>query len=148
MHIHFNTRYIRLSYFIQIIYLFLSLSKNKNSLYVKSYFQNKKRLLFLGLITILFLMSGCAVQTLTDPETGETVTKLIYSTTTFKEIFDTEESIISFCKKLEVIAPEGFSISVDGELREINKFTCEIVPAAIKFAAPGYKPEGYGEDEE
>ena len=52
------------------------------------------------------------------------------------------------CKKLEVIAPEGFSISVDGELREINKFTCEIVPAAIKFAAPGYKPEGYGEDEE
>lgn len=53
--------------------------------------KNKKRLLFLGLITILFLMSGCAVQTLTDPETGEKVTKLIYSTTTFKEIFDTED---------------------------------------------------------
>lgn len=45
------------------------------------------------------------------------------------------------CKKFEVTAPEGFSISIDGELREINKFTCEIVPGAIKFAAPGYKPD-------
>ena len=51
------------------------------------------------------------------------------------------------CKKLEVIAPEGFSISVDGELREINRFTCEIVPLALKFAAPGYKAENYDDEE-
>ncbi len=52
------------------------------------------------------------------------------------------------CRKLEVVAPEGFSISVDGELREINKFTCEIVPSAVKFAAPGYKAESYDDSEE
>ncbi len=40
------------------------------------------------------------------------------------------------CRNFSVEAPEGFSISIDGELTEINKFTCEIVPSAVKFAAP------------
>ncbi len=52
------------------------------------------------------------------------------------------------CKKLEVAAPEGFSISIDGELREINKFTCEIVPSAMKFAAPGFREKSFEEEEE
>lgn len=51
----------------------------------------KKRLIFLGIIAALFLLSGCAIETMTDPETGEQVTKLIYSTTTFKETFETED---------------------------------------------------------
>lgn len=51
------------------------------------------------------------------------------------------------CKKLDVTAPEGFSISVDGELQETNKFSCEIVPGAVRFAAPGYKPESYNDEE-
>ena len=50
----------------------------------------KKRLFFLLIVAALFLVSGCAPQTITDPETGETVTKLIYTTTTFKETFETE----------------------------------------------------------
>ena len=47
-------------------------------------------------------------------------------------------SIITYrrCKKFSVKAPEGFSISIDGELTEISDFTCEIVPGAIKFAVP------------
>lgn len=40
------------------------------------------------------------------------------------------------CRSFSVEAPKGFSVSIDGELKEINKFTCEIVPAAIKFAVP------------
>ena len=40
------------------------------------------------------------------------------------------------CKKFSVKAPDGFCISIDGELTEINEFTCEIVPSAIKFAVP------------
>ena len=49
----------------------------------------KKRLFFLLIVAALFLVSGCAVKTITN-EAGETVTKLIYTTTTFKETFDTE----------------------------------------------------------
>ncbi len=45
------------------------------------------------------------------------------------------------CKKFSVEAPEGFSVSIDGELTEINRFTCEIVPSALKFVAPGFKEE-------
>ena len=49
----------------------------------------KKRLFFLLIVAALFLVSGCAVKTITN-EAGETVTKLIYTTTTFKETMDTE----------------------------------------------------------
>ena len=49
----------------------------------------KKRLFFLLVVAALFLVSGCAVKTITN-EAGETVTKLIYTTTTFKETMDTE----------------------------------------------------------
>lgn len=52
--------------------------------------RNKKRLFFILIAAALFLISGCAVKTITDPETGEAVTKLITSTTTFKETMDTE----------------------------------------------------------
>ncbi len=52
--------------------------------------RNKKRLFFILIVAALFFISGCAVKTITDPETGEAVTKLIYSTTTFKETMDTE----------------------------------------------------------
>lgn len=45
------------------------------------------------------------------------------------------------CKKLSVEAPEGFSISIDGELTYINNFTCEIVPSAVKFAVPADEKE-------
>lgn len=51
------------------------------------------------------------------------------------------------CRKFSVEAYEGFSISIDGELREISRFTCEVVPNAIKFAAPGYKAESYNDSE-
>ena len=40
------------------------------------------------------------------------------------------------CKKVEVDAPEGFAYSLDGEIIAQNRFTVEIVPAAIRFAGP------------
>ncbi len=43
------------------------------------------------------------------------------------------------CRTLEVKAPEGFAISVDGEIMEISRFICETVPGAIRFAVP---PDG------
>ena len=39
-------------------------------------------------------------------------------------------------KKVEVKAPAGFAYSLDGEIIYENDFTVEIVPAAIKLAAP------------
>ena len=39
-------------------------------------------------------------------------------------------------KKVEVEAPEGFAFSLDGEIIYQNKFTVEVVPLAVKFAAP------------
>lgn len=45
------------------------------------------------------------------------------------------------CKTFSVEAPEGFSISIDGELTPVSKFSCEIVPSAIKFAVPARKTE-------
>lgn len=52
------------------------------------------------------------------------------------------------CKQFRVEAPEGFSISIDGELTEINNFTCEIVPAAVKFAVPDIKTANKKENKE
>lgn len=40
------------------------------------------------------------------------------------------------CKKLEVNAPDGFKVCIDGELIESPHFTCEVIPRAIRFAAP------------
>ncbi len=39
-------------------------------------------------------------------------------------------------KKVEVTAPAGFAYSLDGEIIYEDKFTVEIVPGAIRFAAP------------
>ena len=39
-------------------------------------------------------------------------------------------------KKVEVDAPDGFAYSLDGEIIYENHFTVEIVPGAVKFAAP------------
>ena len=39
-------------------------------------------------------------------------------------------------KKVEVVAPEGFAYSLDGEIIYENHFTVEIVPGAIKLAVP------------
>ena len=39
-------------------------------------------------------------------------------------------------RKTEVIAPEGFAYSLDGEIIRENHFTVEIVPKALKFAVP------------
>ena len=39
-------------------------------------------------------------------------------------------------KKVEVIAPEGFAYSLDGEIIHESHFTIEIVPSAIKLAVP------------
>ena len=39
-------------------------------------------------------------------------------------------------KKVEVEAPEGFAFSLDGEIIYQNRFTVEVVPLAVKFAAP------------
>lgn len=50
---------------------------------------NKKRLIVLLAVLALFLISGCSVKT-TVNEAGETVTKLIYTTTTFKETMASE----------------------------------------------------------
>ena len=40
------------------------------------------------------------------------------------------------CKSVEVIAPEGFCISLDGEIIENNHFIAEIVPSALNFIVP------------
>ena len=39
-------------------------------------------------------------------------------------------------KRVDVEAPEGFAYSLDGEIIYENKFSIEIVPGALKFAAP------------
>ena len=39
-------------------------------------------------------------------------------------------------KKIEIEAPEGFVYSFDGELIRQNRFTVEVVPAALRFAVP------------
>lgn len=44
-------------------------------------------------------------------------------------------------KAVEVIAPEGFSISIDGEILDTNHFTAEVMPGAIRFAVPPAKIE-------
>lgn len=40
------------------------------------------------------------------------------------------------CEELEVVAPEGFIVSLDGELHVNNHFTVRIVPKAINFIVP------------
>ena len=40
------------------------------------------------------------------------------------------------CKTMQVSAPEGFLVSLDGEVHRISSFTAEIVPSAIRFAVP------------
>ena len=40
------------------------------------------------------------------------------------------------CKKLEIKAEGSFAASLDGEITDGQDFTCEIIPSAIKFAAP------------
>lgn len=40
------------------------------------------------------------------------------------------------CKKLEVSAPDGFKVCVDGELIDAPHFICEVIPGAVRFAAP------------
>ena len=39
-------------------------------------------------------------------------------------------------KRVEVEAPEGFAYSLDGEIIYESRFTIEIVPGALNFAAP------------
>lgn len=39
-------------------------------------------------------------------------------------------------KQVEVVAPEGFCISLDGEIVENNRFTAEVVPGAVRFVVP------------
>ena len=39
-------------------------------------------------------------------------------------------------KTAEVIAPEGFAYSLDGEIIRENHFTVEVIPKALKFAVP------------
>ncbi len=43
------------------------------------------------------------------------------------------------CKTMKVTAPEGFTVSLDGEVKQFSEFTAEIVPAAIRFAVPEQK---------
>jgi len=40
------------------------------------------------------------------------------------------------CKSMQVNAPDGFVISLDGEVQACSSFTAEIVPSAIRFAVP------------
>ena len=40
------------------------------------------------------------------------------------------------CKKVEVVAEDGFSYTMDGEVIDGSRFTCEVSPAALKFASP------------
>jgi len=39
-------------------------------------------------------------------------------------------------KKVEVIAEEGFDVCIDGEMEKASRFEIDIMPGAIKFAAP------------
>ena len=39
-------------------------------------------------------------------------------------------------KKVEIVAPEGFAYSLDGEIIYENRFTVEIAPGAVNFAVP------------
>jgi diacylglycerol kinase (ATP) len=39
-------------------------------------------------------------------------------------------------KKIDVEAPEGFMISIDGELVEANRFSVEVINRAINFVVP------------
>ena len=39
-------------------------------------------------------------------------------------------------KTMKVTAPEGFLLSLDGEVKQISEFTAEIVPGAIRFGVP------------
>lgn len=39
-------------------------------------------------------------------------------------------------KKVEVVAPEGFCISLDGEIVENNRFTAEVMEGALRFVVP------------
>lgn len=39
-------------------------------------------------------------------------------------------------KTMKVTAPEGFTISLDGEVKQISEFTAEILPGAIRFGVP------------
>lgn len=43
------------------------------------------------------------------------------------------------CKTMHVTAPDGFVISLDGEIHHLLEFTVEIVPSAIRFAVPEQK---------
>lgn len=52
--------------------------------------KNKKIVSLLLILGALLVLTGCAVATIEDPTTGEKVTKLIYETTTWKEIFESE----------------------------------------------------------
>jgi len=40
-------------------------------------------------------------------------------------------------KEVEIFAPSGFAVSVDGELLEDNHVTIKIRPGALRFALPG-----------
>ena len=37
---------------------------------------------------------------------------------------------------MQVNAPEGFHVSLDGEVFTLPEFTAEIIPSAIRFAVP------------
>lgn len=47
-----------------------------------------------------------------------------------------DDIIYRRAKKVEVVAPEGFCISLDGEIVENNRFTAEVVEKAIRFIVP------------
>lgn len=40
------------------------------------------------------------------------------------------------CKSMKVTAPEGFLVSLDGEVKQLSEFTAEVVPGAIRFGVP------------
>lgn len=40
------------------------------------------------------------------------------------------------CKAIQVTAADGFTISLDGEVQKLSKFTANIIPNAIRFAVP------------
>ena len=40
------------------------------------------------------------------------------------------------CKSMKVTAPDGFLVSLDGEIKQISEFTAEIIPGAIRFGVP------------
>ena len=39
-------------------------------------------------------------------------------------------------KKVDIVAPEGFAYSLDGEIIYENRFSVEIAPGAVNFAVP------------